>query len=267
MQIKVKQSGLRHLTQPWLRAKTNEAGLTLLEALMAIIVIGITVSAITPAFVLALATRVQSQKAEQAMQLAQDEIDKARIAMELSAVDDPSTSDPDDGDRAELLPIDAGNGDIDEVEEAPAGILQPDDANCQGDYGMRPQPNQACLVDINGDGDADFAVQAYLGNVLNLPNINGLAAFDIGVRVYDRLAVEDGDLANLRTEPARVGLTSNPRTNEGSSYLSAPLAVIYTTIVRSEERNSLCEYYQYQGVTFDQLNDRGLTCDNPNPNP
>lgn len=252
---------VRRLGRCWQRSNANEEGLTLLEVLMAIIVVGISVSAVTPAFVLALATRVQSQRAEQAMQLAQEAIDRARIVMELGAVDDPGTPAVDDGIRANLLPADAGDGDLDAVAGAPDVFLAADDANCLNDYGNQPAVTEACSVDINNDGEADFAVQTYLANAIEHPTIpDELVAFDIGVRVYASEAVEN--IADLSTEPASVGLSNNPRGGETSSgrsrYLFAPLAVVYSTVVRSEEQNSLCDYYNYQGT--DPLG-VGLTCD------
>jgi len=93
-----------------------------------------------------------------------------------------------------------------------------------------------------------------------------LFAFDLGVRVYayeatknpDDDGSEDVDVANLNTTLASVGLTSGPRKNEGSSYRSSPLAVVYTTIVNNEEGSSLCDYYEYLG---DNPADSGLECD------
>lgn len=55
---------------------STEAGLTLLECLIAIAVVGITASLILPPLLLSANTRVQNRRAEQAFQLAQEEINR-----------------------------------------------------------------------------------------------------------------------------------------------------------------------------------------------
>ncbi|NER83155.1 MAG: type II secretion system protein [Leptolyngbya sp. SIO1D8] len=274
MQFKMKRSAVERLLKQWFQSNNPEAGLTLIESLIAIIVIGLTVSAITPAFVLAVATRVQSQRTEQANQIAQDEIDKARIVMELGTVDDPGT--PDVETRESFLPVDAGDEDVDAV-EAPGTFLSLTNAGClRDDLDDLPGVEEACSIDINGDGEADFAVQTYRVNSYTAPD-GEIAAFEMGVRVYayeatkDPDATGDGDVdgIDVNTERASAGLTSGPRNNERGSYRFAPLAVVYATLVRSEEENSLCDYYQTvglkEGLTPAQveadLAAKGVTCD------
>ncbi|MBE7385370.1 MAG: hypothetical protein F6J95_028720 [Leptolyngbya sp. SIO1E4] len=262
MQIQKYRLAIRRLMRQWLKTTANEGGLTLLETLVAIIVIGLTVSAITPAFVLAVATRVQSQKAEQASQLAQDAIDKARVVMELGSVEDLGAGGV-AAVREDFLPLDAGDVAATTV-GAPSRFLRLDNDSCEG-AAAQPASDEACSVDINGDGEADFAVQAYRVNSFAAPS-GELAAFDMGVRVYaydaTRDPADDGtaDVAvtELNTERASAGITNRARDDRGNGYRFAPLAVVYTTIVRSEEDNSLCEYFENQGV--DPVS-RGLTCD------
>ena len=255
---------LRRLLHRALKSRGLDEGLTLLEALMAIIVIALTVSAITPAFVLALATRVQSQRAEQAAQLAQKQIDEARLIMELDSVDDPNTDDGDptnDTDveiREDFLPLDTGDAEVEDV-DAPTAFLPIADAKCDGSL-FQPDETEACQVDVDGDDNADFAVQVYRVNSYSSPN--GLVAFQMGVRVYHIQA--SANLGNLRTERTSVGLSSGPYNNEERSYRSAPLSVVYATIARSEADNALCDYFQdpSQGNLSDtQAANKGLTCD------
>jgi len=77
-----KKNGQR---QVWLRyllrghrqkLRATDAGITLLECLIAIAVVGITASLILPPLFLATGTRVQNRRAEQAFQLAQEEINR-----------------------------------------------------------------------------------------------------------------------------------------------------------------------------------------------
>ncbi|MEM9817765.1 MAG: prepilin-type N-terminal cleavage/methylation domain-containing protein, partial [Cyanobacteria bacterium P01_D01_bin.6] len=66
---------------------SDESGLTLIECVMAIVVVGLMGAAIAPMMVASVATRVQSQKAEQALELAQGEIDRVRIQFEQNNLD------------------------------------------------------------------------------------------------------------------------------------------------------------------------------------
>ncbi len=65
-----------------LATKNLQQGFTIIESLMAIIVVTILLVGITPPIFLVVGTRVQNQRAEQAMQLAQLEIDRVRVLME-----------------------------------------------------------------------------------------------------------------------------------------------------------------------------------------
>lgn len=251
-------------------ARANESGLTLLEALVAIIVIGITASAITPAFVLAVATRVQSQRVEQAMQLAQSEVDKARLIMELGTIPDiDDTEDPET--RQSYLPLNVD--DVDSLREvgAPAKFLKLDHENCEGDDPTKkPDPTEACAVDVDGDDRADFAVQVYRINPTLTADGSDIVAFDLGVRVYAFEATRDPDATGendvtvdeLLTVRASAGLTSN--TDDGevrANYRYAPLAIVYTAMARSETANSLCEQYRAQGLDEDAIAAKGVECD------
>lgn len=269
---KSKQVFLKRLIQRHVVSLDQNQGLTLLETLVAIIVITLTVSAITPAFVLTVATRVQSQKAEQAMQLARDEIDKARVIMELGEVTDANGNPT---ERANFLPGDVtGVTDPSEV-GAPTVFLAADTQSCTDPLQKSALSfNEACAIEIDCDIaqgedclDADFAVQTY--RVGSFPNstVGDVVAFDIGVRVYAYDATkdvtddgsQDVNVQGLSTNLARAGLTTNPRTFENGSYRNAPLAVIYTTITRSEEDESLCDYYEFLDPGVD-LAAEGLNC-------
>ena len=77
------------------RSKSSVSGFTLIEALVAIIIVSITVVAISPPIFWATGTRVQSRRAEQALSIAQGTIDQVRAkverggstALELPAID------------------------------------------------------------------------------------------------------------------------------------------------------------------------------------
>lgn len=87
------QQFLKAYSVSWLRQPTSNShpdtdqGLTLIECLVALVVIALTVGSVTPALVISVATRVQSQKAEQAIEVAQAEIDAVRITLERGNYD------------------------------------------------------------------------------------------------------------------------------------------------------------------------------------
>ena len=82
------------------RSKSSVAGFTLIESLVAIIIISITVVAISPPIFWATGTRVQNRRAEQALSIAQGTIDRVRAkverggstALELPAIDATATA-------------------------------------------------------------------------------------------------------------------------------------------------------------------------------
>ena len=66
---------------------TSESGLTLIECIVAIVIIAVVGVAITPPLFLATAARVQTNRAEQAVQISQGEVDKVRVLVEQGAYD------------------------------------------------------------------------------------------------------------------------------------------------------------------------------------
>lgn len=77
-----------------LQSKYSEQGFSLLEALISIAVIAVVISSFTPPIFLAVGTRVQNRRAEQAMQLAQAEVDRVRRLVERGQYDNPTSTDP-----------------------------------------------------------------------------------------------------------------------------------------------------------------------------
>jgi prepilin-type N-terminal cleavage/methylation domain-containing protein len=199
------------------RQSHSESGLTLLECLVAIVVIAFSAAAVAPAMVLTIATRVQSQKADQALALGQGEIDRIRLIMERGP------------DNTSELPLSAVGYSATNIRTVPA----PSSFVPSGSY--TDPIAQARLVDIDGDGDNDFGVQVFRGvGVLPSSGSSTPVAFSMGVRVYD---VRAQDNLPLEAEQAAVGLTSG----EGQRR-KRPLAVLYTNILRGDADSSLCDY-------------------------
>ena len=210
------------------RNKHNQ-GLTLLESLVAIVVIAVSMAATAPLIVLAVGTRVQNQRSDQAMQLAQAEIDRLRLIVER-------------GDRDSIGAVNAlvpaAPNTVVSVPDFEVGVPAPESVSTvlyTSDY------NYANPVDVDNDGVTDFAVQLFRNTTST--TTTGVA-LDFGVRVYRATAIENYTAAQLATDSANLGLTAG----EGNSG-RAPLAVVYTTAFKSNAESSLCDYYDYINST------------------
>ena len=203
--------------------RSSEDGLTLIECLVAIVVIALTTASIGPMMLFSVATRVQNQKTEQALQLAQSEIDKVRLTVEQG------------GDYADRL------AELSVVSSAASTAVEigPPDSFIDNAI-LATDVNQARKFDIDGDGDDDFAIQLFRTEGITVPAADPTAAstpvtFDIGVRVYD--ALSEG--STLQSDP--VGLTFTSGQGERRTH---PLAVMYSQITQGDRSGSLCQYWK-----------------------
>jgi type II secretory pathway pseudopilin PulG len=216
--------------------RDSEQGATLLECLMAIVIIGLTVAMIAPPLVIAAATRVQNRRAEQALQLAQGEVDRVRALVarndHLPAVL-PATTTPPGGN---LQAVAAPNA-------APSLLKSP--RACPNPYtGTQILVTQVLRIDVDGDCQADFLMQTFRTDGRTSASENsGLkrpSEFQMGVRVYSILA--DGNWSNLSALPASLQLTKGQ-----GNQRSRPLAVLYTPVANSDQGGSLCFYQPNRG--------------------
>jgi len=213
--------GQRYLRR-WGLATHDEAGLTLIECLAAIVVVGFIGAAIAPVLVISVATRVQSQKAEQALALAQSEIDFIRTLLERGG----------DLSAVPLPPIDTSV-----ANNTVATADGPSQRAADGDRYPAALAD-ARPVDVDDDGEADFGVQVYR----TTPSGTGDAlAFSLGVRVYDIEAINNASGA-LSTEQASIGLASGQ-----GDRTTQPLATLYSTIASGEDTQSLCTFADFLG--------------------
>jgi len=205
-------------------------GLTLVECIMAIVVIALTTAMITPPLFIAAATRMQNQRAEQAMQIAQGEVDRIRALVEWEE------------HTPDRLPAITQSRPVGTT-SAPSSLtsVRSQDATCSNDYDPdQSLPLQAAYgVDITDDGlcQPDFAVQMFRTQPNNLPpgetaGEQRPGTFCLAVRVYGKPAINstgNGFARELETTPASLRFTTgegNPRTR--------PLAVIITPMVWSD---------------------------------
>ena len=213
------------------RAKFSEQGLTIMESLVAIVMIAAVSVSLTPPIFLTVATRVQNRRAEQAMNLAHGEIDRVRVLMEQGVTQN----------NVEQLPGLDGSESLENV-PAPSSIhgdLQSTNFTCS-DYDKNYQQldsGTALKVDVNGDCDHDFLVQTFRIREQTTGGQNPIPLiFRMGVRVYSRVA-EDSSGA-LLTEEASLQLT----TGEGQQD-TRPLAVMYTDLGQADLDESLVKYH------------------------
>ena len=197
----------------------SEQGLTLIETLMAIVVIAIVITASTPPILLAVATRIQNRRAEQAMQIAQQEVERVRLI------------------------VDQGNYLNSRLPPA-SSITDPDNINTVG------APTAPCTPPPDSYGSCTstqaFTEDNFLVQVFRDPGVSqaGVApdgsaqvvAFRMGVRVYSPAA----ELGSLGTRPASLQMT-----NALGEQTRFPLAVIYADLARGDVTGTLDSYRDF----------------------
>lgn len=220
-------------------APTSDAGLTLLESLVAIVIVAVTLATITPPIFLATATRIQSRRAEQANQIAQGEIDRIRTLVER--------------EDYTVNTIPAAIGDSVRGYAAPGGVntgVLLSAGQCGGSV-RYPNPDtnappvtgdQLIPVDIDGDCTPEYAMQVFRSNgcipteLASRTPVPAPYGFDLGVRVYHYIPGQNRsygrDRASLKLTGGRNDLSVN------DNRLS-PLQTIYTRAVRPNTSNSL----------------------------
>jgi type II secretory pathway pseudopilin PulG len=235
----------------------SQQGLTLIEALIAIMVITITVVAVTPPIFWATATRVQNQRAEQALSLAQGEIDRVRAIVERQEVEENFTLlPPVAGTESEVRQAsNPSNNRVPAPKNAKSGAVQ-SAKSCSStpDDGAPPSAfDQYVQVDINSDCQPDFLLQTFRsqgiderGNMFIPQNAEGrdLSGFVMGVRVYSIVAK-----AALDANKGKVAPASLKGTTGLGGQLDRPLAVLYSTIVRSSDSGNLSVYRALCGTS------------------
>ena len=220
----------------------SSSGFTLIESLVAIVVISITLVAITPPIFWATGTRVQNRRAEQALALAQGEIDRVRAEVERGGGITPLD-----------LPTSVGATTTFANYEGPAPTAawnklrstdpQKNTAEVVTAGEARfPAASEYIPVDTDGDGTADFLVQVFrdIGvcdstptpcTATDVPRI-----FNMTVRVYSAIA-KGSNLAKLAN--TRASLTGTTGTKQAKDR---PLAVLSSQVARSVNSKALEQY-------------------------
>lgn len=227
-----------------LRRQPSERGLTLMEALVAILMVSAVMVAITPPIFLAVATRVQNRRAEQAVQLAHGEIDQVRVLVEGGINDE----------NQDQLPADAGNTDPKKVSPPTSLYRDLQSTNYEeSDYDKDPKQlgvSEARQVDVNGDGTVDFLVQTFIANKQEIDRggVKIPLVFNMGVRVYS--AAAESKLGNLQVDAdGSVKAASLQLTTGEGQQTEKPLAVLYTTLGQGDSSGALDKYRCLAGAS------------------
>lgn len=232
--------GIRSMRQQ--RIAQSEQGLTLMEALVAILMVSAVMVAITPPIFLAVATRVQNSRAEQAIQLAHGEIDQVRVLVEQGIT----------SENQKQLPTLAGSTEASKVPPPSKAYAykQSTNSTCSKyDEELRQVPvNEARLVDINSDCEPDFLVQTFRTKeqTISRGGVPVPLVFEMGVRVYSISALNN--LASLTTgENGNVKAASLQLTTGEGQQTERPLAVLYTALGQGDATGALNKYQCFTG--------------------
>lgn len=226
--------------------RSTEGGVTILECLVAIMLIGVTVAMVSPPLVIAAATRIQNRRAEQAMQLAQDEIDRINTLVQQGR------------HESRRLPKSVGN--VANLRGVPApskvfGQLKTTrrtDSACPGGspysgstryVNAQVSATDALPVDVDGDCKPEFFMQVFRTEGQEIageqqkvdPTTRRPAQFALGIRVYSVLAQNGLVSGKLKTESAPLTITGGQ-----GKQATNPLVAVYKTLYWSEEADTLC---------------------------
>lgn len=238
-------------------AAPAERGLTIMECLVAVLLILITIAMVAPPLVLATATRVQNRRAAQALQVAQGEIDRIRTIVVMGNHRPANLPAVATGTTTATLPSVARPTAVDPRLRS----LNPTGAACpttRFDPNASPTPPAAVAVssllpvDVDGDCVADYLMQVFrTPGMTSTPEReparqNRPSEFDVGVRVYPVLAASNftpQTPVSALTVPGDLGIVPAPLQLTSSTQRKRPLAVLYSKFVWTEEKTSLCSYF------------------------
>lgn len=200
------------------RRPDPEEGFTLLEALVATLLVTIILLTMAPPIILALAMRLHYQKSEQGMLLAQAEVERVRALLNSGSYQD-----------SHLPPIVNSHSFVGAV-PAPTVPLTP--ASTINLYNSHTQVRSEYIN--QGSSVPDFYIQTFRSNRSVVTD--DIIGFHMGVRVYSSEISTNTD----GLSPDRDSLTSGL-----FSRNSHPVAVIYTELVRGDTEGSRDAYSRF----------------------
>jgi len=231
----------------WLKIlgqKNSNSGMSLMEALVAMVLISVMVVVTTPPLLLAMATRIQTRRTETAVTLAQKELERIRLIVDTGTYTNG------------MLPPQARNSGNTNI-TTPGNISQTRPPTSIRNTPTCTVVNTSC--DPSNDSQAwwtddsqEFFVQTF--RTTGVQQNGQIVVFRMGIRVYSKVSQQD--LANLRTEAAPMYLTrgagertvvTRNGTNISAKQSQFPLAVIYADFSRGDLIGSLQRYHQFIG--------------------
>ncbi|AFY60664.1 hypothetical protein [Synechococcus sp. PCC 6312] len=215
----------------WLR----HHGLTMAEALVAVIITNALIAFLPPVVLMLQATRVQNERIEQATTVAQGEIDDVGVKV-ATLSSDTTLFTTDAAFRAVLPPTVTGSLDA----QAPPTSIQ----NCSG---MPSSPSVGCIRTL---GRHEYVVQQFRTSGVARRDFSN---FDMQVRVYSRRLWQGmgGPVTTDPATPLTAALTASPEASRRA------LVVLTTNIIKG----SFCQ------ATDTSTSDLRCLIQEPSPSP
>lgn len=214
------------------RGTAVQDGLTLIECLVAMIIITIVVAIITPPIFLAVGTRVNNRRTEQALQVAQGEIERVRLLM----ISNLSFQDIKDS-----LPPESPGASPTALQGVAAATTVcadgPPPATCSSPTALYKIPGGDLYVQTFRDAGASVP-RTVAGTTQD-----EIIAFNMGVRVYSQEALNASRTApkgTLQVKEGSLNFTSGTK-----SRGAKPLVTLYTEMTRGTERDALTTMNEY----------------------
>ena len=198
-------------------SKSRQGGFTIIESLVAIVVVSVLLAAIAPVLLLSVATRVQARRIEFATQAAKSYIDGVRTK-QIKPPAPPATDDTPLKDS----PVTANPGSLNCAANSYC-------TNTTGatSTGTPPAPTNFYCIDLDGDNTCtnssttDMVVQVFR-------NKTSETGYALGVRVYRANAFKSGIIFKASKDSVKQQQTFTGGT--GFSKLQAPLVEMSTDI-------------------------------------
>ncbi|MEQ8755374.1 MAG: hormogonium polysaccharide secretion pseudopilin HpsB [Coleofasciculus sp. G1-WW12-02] len=230
--------GNHHPRQGEKSPQGSESGFTIIESLVAIIVVTILMIGLAPVITLSVATRVQARRVEQATQAASSYLDGVRTG----AIPFGPTDAGDAEGTHDAITEDLASTPGDDLNQVPAPTKAA--PNCSDNqYCTQPTQNNAVFYCVDGDGDdqcnsfQDFIIQAF-GKI---PTQGGepnriYRSYKLGVRVYRADAFTSDFTQGFEKDATQSSFTGGT----GLSSTQAPLVIMSTEVAVGED--NLPEY-------------------------
>jgi prepilin-type N-terminal cleavage/methylation domain-containing protein len=220
---------------------SNQSGFTIIESLVAIVVVGILLAAIAPVIVLSVATRVQARRVELATDAVQTYIDGVRS----QAIPPPPITTKSRGDTTDPPPPDAPSG----------TLFCPTTGICS----ISPATTASQLYCVDGDTGGcttnnfkDMIVQAFGYNPISN---NAQDGYKLGLRVYRADAFNKTGITLQASKDPNIKQAQTLTGGTGLTSRQAPLVETTTEISsKATTFNDFCARLKSSGASNSQSN-------------